>query len=701
MSDSNHAAPQPPDDLPPSGKSRPKRAPADEEAIDFSHYSPAEDALSFASRSGPRSGSSVITWKELVQQQSSDDEALEVHAGDDDDLDVDSDKDLLREVLADEPPPSGIIYKDPSGHEVPALPPQPPAGADRKGPGSSFVLPPSLEAARAAGAADDLGPRPPGADSAEDVTLVPGGEPGGSSILPARLPGGSGVGSDVWSESSRVDLLGDVPPGLSSDALGRTDEIGGPPAAPPPSDDGLGLPGRVPPADESSAVDLGAEPMIELPFPLGLDSSVSSAVMPGATAPARPPAAGEADSGQVDLLASSREFELGLRPPGASTADELAARREPPSTVPLATADRGRAVAWAGGGAIGLLAGVAATFGLMSAGLLPGQSRGRPDRPLAAPAGDDSARAVLAERDAALAAARAAADRAQRAQADLTQRLTRADADAAKGRQAQAELDRLTRLFKQADLDPAALPAVAGQLTQARTAAEQARQARAKLDELTAQLQRAQLDPADLPAALQRLGAARTAAEDAVKTADAQLARLREQVAQTTAEAKAAEDRLQGQLAQVTAARQALTTFAREVARRLEAAKLVAADPAPPELLAALDRALERRPGSQAVPDPAQAQQYFAHGWHAYRGRDYAAAEQSFTLAVQANDRDARYQYFLGLARLAQGRSAQAAEDFRRGAALERQNLPNAGEVDRALESVPHEARRLVGMYRP
>src|SRR5206468_679330 len=100
----------------------------------------------------------------------------------------------------DEPSPSGIIYKDPSAHEI-VLPPTPPvaapavtdAAAQRKGPGSSFILPPELEATRPADA---------------DV--------------PLQQPGiGSGQRGEARSDSSRIDLEGDGRHAPSSGSLGR------------------------------------------------------------------------------------------------------------------------------------------------------------------------------------------------------------------------------------------------------------------------------------------------------------------------------------------------------------------------------------------------------------------------------------------------------------------------------------------------
>src|SRR5262249_49333265 len=143
---------------------------------------------------------------------------------------------------------------------------------------------------------------------------------------------------------------------------------------------------------------------------------------------------------------------------------------------------------------------------------------------------------ALAAAQAAQAEAQAAAARAAKAEGDLkdlTGKLQQAQidpanlpdlaqwkADAEKTRQAPAGVDRLTK-----------------QPAEARAAAEAARDAQARLDALIAQLRQAQLDPADLPAALRRL------AEGAAKAAEGQLARLRDQLAQAAAETRAAEDR--------------------------------------------------------------------------------------------------------------------------------------------------------------
>src|SRR5207237_591776 len=109
-----------------------------------------------------------------------------------------------------------------------------------------------------------------------------------SSILGPFPPSGvgqSGVASDLWGSSSRVDLLKPgAPLDVSSGSLQRTDEVYGPPMVRPPSADSQTVLGGGPESGyESSAVDLGGQPA-DLPFPLGVDSSVGSSLVPG-----RPP----------------------------------------------------------------------------------------------------------------------------------------------------------------------------------------------------------------------------------------------------------------------------------------------------------------------------------------------------------------------------------------------------------------------------
>jgi hypothetical protein len=105
--------------------------------------------------------------------------------------------------------------------------------------------------------------------------------------------------------------------------------------------------------------------------------------------------------------------------------------------------------------------------------------------------------------------------------------------------------------------------------------------------------------------------------------------------------------------------------------------------------------------GVTSKPDGAIADQLWAHGLRAYRQQDFAAAIQWFAIAEQAIGHDARLAYFSGLARHSLGQVDPAVADFRRGAEFECQSKPNAAEVDRALEAVPHEARLVVSPFRP
>jgi hypothetical protein len=94
-----------------------------------------------------------------------------------------------------------------------------------------------------------------------------------------------------------------------------------------------------------------------------------------------------------------------------------------------------------------------------------------------------------------------------------------------------------------------------------------------------------------------------------------------------------------------------------------------------------------RRPEGLSVPDPTKAEQFYASGLGFYNAHKYASAEKEFLAAVENDKADARYYYFLGLSRLAQG-SRDAYEDFEQGARLERQNKPGRAAVSSALERV-------------
>jgi tetratricopeptide (TPR) repeat protein len=108
-----------------------------------------------------------------------------------------------------------------------------------------------------------------------------------------------------------------------------------------------------------------------------------------------------------------------------------------------------------------------------------------------------------------------------------------------------------------------------------------------------------------------------------------------------------------------------------------------------------------KRLDSIEPPDPLMAEAYFAKGLRFYFDRRYEDAERELLEAVHYSDQDARYQYFLGLARLAQqGKRDMALEDFRQAARLEKQDRPNRFAVSAALERVQGPARRILNEIR-
>jgi len=135
---------------------------------------------------------------------------------------------------------------------------------------------------------------------------------------------------------------------------------------------------------------------------------------------------------------------------------------------------------------------------------------------------------------------------------------------------------------------------------------------------------------------------------------------------------------------------------------KLSDANLLASNAKPADLLAGVDKALERRaPVIHGNFDSLQGERLFSSGLRAYRDRDFGLAEQHLAAAIKANDRDARVHYLLGLARYQLGRQDEAQAEFYAAAALERQYLPSPREVDEIFARLPSPDRSVVGQYRP
>jgi tetratricopeptide (TPR) repeat protein len=108
---------------------------------------------------------------------------------------------------------------------------------------------------------------------------------------------------------------------------------------------------------------------------------------------------------------------------------------------------------------------------------------------------------------------------------------------------------------------------------------------------------------------------------------------------------------------------------------------------------------LQRRPDVARIEHPMQGEKHYAQGLAKFYAREFASAEKEFLKAIENFEHDARYHYFLGLSRLAQGKLS-ASEDFERGARLEIDNRPGPGAVNAALERIQGCPRQLINEAR-
>jgi tetratricopeptide (TPR) repeat protein len=96
---------------------------------------------------------------------------------------------------------------------------------------------------------------------------------------------------------------------------------------------------------------------------------------------------------------------------------------------------------------------------------------------------------------------------------------------------------------------------------------------------------------------------------------------------------------------------------------------------------------------------PLMAEVHYGTGIRHYFDKRYDDAEKEFILAIKNDGQDARYHYFLGLARLAQGKD-KANADFAEGASLEAHGRPSRAAVSTALERVQGPARTILNETR-
>jgi tetratricopeptide (TPR) repeat protein len=448
MPDSHSGTPAPSDPgSRPEKKQRTKR-PLDEEAIDFDEQAPSDGSnisgLSYhISRSGPLSGSSVMPWSELIKDN--DDLGRELFR-----QETTNDAQLLRDALAQEPPPSPV---DDAAEET--------------------AHPDMSEHAPVAEEDDDdfhLGPLPDMDDA--------------SSIFGRAVGLRSELSEHAWRESAEVDLLGNEP----ADHDDRTDELRRPSV-----DSGRNLRPVERSRDEAllgradvepSAVDLGSKPAGVIP-----SSFVRQAQNGSARGQANGVPVGVSDHGRADLLSAPSEvFDLAAAGLAANQFN-LALDEKPPQ----------RWKAWVGGGVCGLLVGAATYLALWYSHALPDPPGGATSRPVVAAGlqnAQEKARAAawVAEREELQARADDATSRAQKAQSDydtLTAKLKAAKIDTTDLQAVAARLAReesaveqsrrvseayaaLSAAVKSANLDPNDVPAAVARLSQARAAAEAA-----------------------------------------------------------------------------------------------------------------------------------------------------------------------------------------------------------------------------------
>ncbi len=97
--------------------------------------------------------------------------------------------------------------------------------------------------------------------------------------------------------------------------------------------------------------------------------------------------------------------------------------------------------------------------------------------------------------------------------------------------------------------------------------------------------------------------------------------------------------------------------------------------------------------------NPVEAERFYATGMALYFNKRYLEAEKAFMAAVENERQDARYQYYLGLSRLAQNK-AEAAEAFEAASKYEKLGRPSRAAVSTSLERVQGPQRQILNTYR-
>jgi hypothetical protein len=114
-----------------------------------------------------------------------------------------------------------------------------------------------------------------------------------------------------------------------------------------------------------------------------------------------------------------------------------------------------------------------------------------------------------------------------------------------------------------------------------------------------------------------------------------------------------------------------------------------------------------QQPDASNTPNPLMAERHFGEGMHFYWSKQYPQAEAQFRQAVKYFAKDARFQYYLGLAQLQQKTKLKrdaAIYFFEQGARLEAKlgatNPDAVREINASLERIQGELRQHLNSYR-
>jgi tetratricopeptide (TPR) repeat protein len=454
------------------------------------------------------------------------------------------------------------------------------------------------------------------------------------------------------------------------------------------NDDAIDMSRALADSAESSAVDLGSEPVIDLPFP-GSGSSVSSGSRSktGRSSARRR----RLDNSHVDLLAGPSDQASSRLADGSGLRSDAGS----PSAQPVDVVNI-RASNWLTGSLVGGLTGLAVCLGVWLSGALSGPKSPASSNNVEAPPPVDplvvAVRTVLEQAQLDPSDPAGAVTQLLKAKSNAENAVEQAIGD----RQAleasrRAVQDQLTEATNRADRLTEEKRAVDTALAEVRAEMQTQENERRRLTE-------------ELKAAKAKVAAGTTSAPPpppAVGTDRAELAKLQDAV--NAWQTKSTE--LERELAATQRANDALKQSLRDVGSFVVAVRhrlQTAPEARPSEILTALDTALAARASadvSRPLPVLApsfRADRAFHRGLSAYRAGASADAERELTRAVGGHPYDARIWYFLGLAQLELGQSEKAEASFRQAVHLERQNQPASDEIDVLFERLPPETRRLL-----